>query len=76
MPIVTACVSAALQVGLPEAQIPLAEAVILCATAPKSNSAVSAISKAAEDIKNGRVSDIPDHLRDSHYSGAEKLGAA
>jgi len=74
MPIVTACVNAALQVGLPEAQIPLAEAVILCATAPKSNSAVSAISKAAEDIKNGRVGDIPDHLRDSHYSGAEKLG--
>ena len=45
MPVVMACVDAALQVGLPEAQIPLAEAVILCATAPKSNSAVSAISE-------------------------------
>jgi len=74
MPIVYACVSAALQVGLPEAQIPLAEAVILCATAPKSNSAVTAVSKAMEDIRNGRVGDVPDHLRDSHYGGAEKLG--
>lgn len=74
MPIVTACVSAALQVGLPEARIPLAEAVIFCALAPKSNSAVEAISAAVSDIQNGKTSDIPDHLRDSHYSGAGKLG--
>jgi putative ATPase len=74
MPIVTACVDAALQIGLPEAQLPLAEAVILCALAPKSNSAASAIGKASEDIKSGMVGDVPDHLRDSHYAGAEKLG--
>lgn len=74
MPIVVACVNAALQVGLPEAQIPLAEAVILCATAPKSNSAVEAIGLAAADIRNGKAGDVPPHLRDAHYKGAETLG--
>ncbi len=69
-----ACVSAANQLGLPEAQIPLAEAVILCATAPKSNSASSAIGAAMNDVKNGVGGDPPEHIRDSHYSGAEKLG--
>ena len=74
MSIVVACVNAALQVGLPEARIPLAEAVILCATAPKSNTASEAISRATADIKNGVIGNVPDHLRDSHYKGAEKLG--
>jgi putative ATPase len=74
MPIVVACVNAALQVGLPEAQIPLAEAVILCATAPKSNSAVEAISRATADIKSGVTGEVPAHLRDSSYKGANKLG--
>lgn len=69
-----ACVDAALQLGFPEAQIPLAQAVILLATAPKSNSAVCAIGEAVSDIKSGKVGDIPAHLKDSHYSGAEKLG--
>ena len=72
--IVKACVDAALQLGLPEARIPLTEAVILLATAPKSNSAVTAIDKAMEDLKNGISGDVPDHLKDNHYSGAEKLG--
>jgi len=74
MPIVVACVNAALQVGLPEAQIPLAEAVILCATAPKSNSAVEAISRATADIRRGKAGEVPPHLRDSHYNGAKELG--
>ena len=69
-----ACVDSALQLGLPEAQIPLAEAVILLATAPKSNSGVSAIGTAMGDIANGISGDIPAHLKDSHYSGAAKMG--
>ena len=74
--IVKACADSALQLGFPEAQIPLAQAVILLATAPKSNSGVSAVSAAMEDIKNGNYGDIPDHLKDGHYKGAEKLGRA
>jgi len=69
-----ACVDSALQLGLPEAQIPLSEAVILLATAPKSNSAVGAIGAAMSDIANGISGDIPAHLKDAHYSGAAKLG--
>lgn len=69
-----ACVDSALQLGLPEAQIPLSEAVILLATAPKSNSAVNAVGAAMADIENGKSGDIPDHLKDSHYAGAKKLG--
>lgn len=72
--IVKACVDSAFQLGLPEAQIPLAEAVIFMATCPKSNSAVEAIGAAMADIKNGNYGDIPPHLKDSHYSGAAKLG--
>lgn len=72
--IVKACVDSALQLGLPEARIPLAEAVILLCTAPKSNSAICAIDKATEDIESGRSGDIPPNLKDSHYSGAAKLG--
>ncbi len=72
--ITKACVDSALQLGLPEAQIPLSEAVILLATAPKSNSAVNAVGAAMADIQNGKSGDIPDHLKDSHYAGAKKLG--
>ena len=72
--IVNACVNSALQLGFPEARIPLAEAVILLATAPKSNSAICAIDEALEDIKNTDTGDIPLHLKDSHYGGAKKLG--
>lgn len=74
MSIVKACVDSALQLGLPEAQIPLAEAVILLATAPKSNSAVMAIGKAMADIEKADTGDIPAHIKDAHYSGALKLG--
>ena len=72
--VVKACVDSALQLGLPEARIPLAEAAILLATSPKSNSAINAVDKAMKDIRDGRSGDIPAHLKDSHYSGSKKLG--
>ena len=74
LPIVKAAVDMANMVGLPEARIPLADAVILVATAPKSNSAICAVDAAIADIRAGKTGGIPDDLRDSHYSGAEKLG--
>ena len=72
--IVKACIDAALQVGLPEARIPLADAVILVSTAPKSNSGNAAVDKALADIRAGKTGDVPIHLKDSHYKGAQKLG--
>ncbi len=72
--VVKSCADAALQLGLPEAQIPLAEAVIFLSTCPKSNSAVSAIAAATEDLKKGKSGEIPAHLKDAHYAGAEKMG--
>ncbi len=74
IPIVKSCVDIANAVGLPEAKIPLADAVILLCTSPKSNSGVAAISAAEMDISEGKVYDIPAHLKDSHYQGAAKLG--
>lgn len=74
MPIVKACVDTAFQLGLPEARIPLAEAVLLMATAPKSNSASAAIEAAMQDVQSGRAGDIPAHLKDAHYAGASKMG--
>lgn len=61
-------------IGWPEARIPLAEAVIYIATAPKSNSTVAAIGAAMKDVESGRTLEVPKHLRDSHYKGAERLG--
>ncbi len=66
-----ACVDSALQLGMPEARIPLAEAAILLATAPKSNSAIVAIDSAMQDIKNGINGDIPRTLQNKHYDGAD-----
>lgn len=74
--ITKACVDSALQLGLPEARIPLAEAVILLAGLPKSNSAICAVDAALEDVKSGNAGEIPSHIRDGHYSGATKLGRA
>ncbi len=71
--IVKACVDSALQLGFPEARIPLAEATLLLATAPKSNSAICAVDEAIHKIKMSGAGDIPSHLQDSHYGGAEKL---
>ena len=72
--IVTACVQAAQMVGLPEAVINLSQAVVLMASAPKSNSAYMAYAKALEDLKNKNIDDVPDHLKDSHYAGAKAMG--
>ena len=72
--ITKACCDAALQLGMPEARIPLAEAVIMLATAPKSNSAICAIDAAMSDIESRDTGEIPKTLKDTHYSGAEKLG--
>ena len=72
--IVKSCVDSAFQLGLPEAAIPLAEAVILMATAPKSNSAEKAIMAAMADVRAGRTGDIPADIKDAHYGGAAKLG--
>jgi putative ATPase len=68
--IVKACVDSAVQLGLPEAQIPLAEAALLLATAPKSNSAVAAIGAAREDIRTGKSGDIPRELQNVHADSA------
>lgn len=64
-----ACVDSALQLGLPEARIPLAEAIILLATAPKSNSAEAAIDAAIADVKSCDALDFPRHLQNVHYDG-------
>ncbi len=72
--VVKSCVDAANQLGFPEARIPLAQAVILLCTAPKSNTAINAIDAAIADIRDGNTGDIPMHIRDSHYDGAQKMG--
>ena len=61
-------------VGMPEARIPLAQATIYIAKAPKSNACYRAIEAAMEDVKNEATSEVPDHLKDTHYPGAKKLG--
>ena len=71
IPIVKACVDAALMLGLPEARIPLADAVILVATAPKSNSAYNAINAAMADIENGKAGPVPRQLQNKHYDGED-----
>lgn len=70
----SAAFQAAEFIGWPEARIPLAEAAIYIATAPKSNSAVMAIDGALKDVESGRTLPVPEHLRDSSYRGAERLG--
>lgn len=72
--IVKSCIDSAMALGFPEARIPLAQAVILLATSPKSNSAVTAIDAALSDIKSGKGPSVPATLRDAHYDGAKKLG--
>ena len=72
--ITEACVSAALQLGFPEARIPLAQATIYLSQCPKSDSAIKAIDSALYDLDNIETGDIPLHLKDAHYSGAKDLG--
>lgn len=72
--VANAAVTAVTFIGLPEARIPLAEAALYVATAPKSNAAVIGIDQALDAIKNGKTGEVPLHLRDAHYKGASKLG--
>ncbi|MEW6410200.1 MAG: replication-associated recombination protein A [Nitrospirota bacterium] len=62
-------------IGMPEGRIPLAQAAIYIATAPKSNASYTAIESAMKDVEEGRMLQVPDHLKDSHYRGATRLGA-
>ena len=62
------------RIGMPEARIILAEAVIYIASAPKSNSVISAIDQAMEAVRTEKTRPVPVHLKDTHYKGAEKLG--
>ena len=68
-----ACVAAE-NIGWPEARIPIAEAALYVATANKSNSVIKAIDAALEDVRSGRTLPVPQHLRDAHYAGAQRLG--
>ncbi len=61
-------------IGMPEARLNLAQAVIALAVAPKSNAVISAIDAASADVRAGKIGPVPPHLRDAHYSGAKKLG--
>lgn len=71
IPIVKACVDAALQIGLPEARIPLADAVVLVSNSPKSNTAYQALDAAIADIRKGKAGNIPRHLQNKHYDGED-----
>jgi len=72
--IVTSCVQASQMVGFPEARIMLAEAVILLASCPKSNSVIEGIDAASNDVRTKKIDNVPAHLMDGHYSGAKSLG--
>lgn len=67
-------VQAAQQIGFPEARIPLADVVIELCLSPKSNSGISAVDSALEQVRAGGIGEVPDHLKDAHYKGASKLG--
>lgn len=77
-PMATVLAAAAVQIsefiGFPEAQLPLAQAAIYIACAPKSNAAAMAVWSAGKDVREGRTAAVPDHLKDAHYGGAKKLG--
>ena len=66
LPIVNACVDMALKLGMPEARLPLADAAVLMATSPKSNSAYLAIDAALDDVRKGKSGDFPRHLQNVH----------
>ncbi|CAB4530832.1 unannotated protein [freshwater metagenome] len=72
--IAVAAADAVQLIGMPEGRIPLAEATIHLALAPKSNAVITAIDTAIRDIRDGAFEPVPKHLRDAHYSGADKLG--
>lgn len=73
-PRVLSAIQTAERIGFPEARIPLANAVIELCLSPKSNSAISAVDEALKDIRAGKIGDVPKHLKDAHYKGAQELG--
>jgi putative ATPase len=74
LPIAVAAAEAVQMIGMPEGRIPLAEAVVYLATAPKSNASYMGINAAIADVKAGNFGRVPKHLRDAHYAGAKRLG--
>ncbi|HTY72795.1 MAG TPA: replication-associated recombination protein A [Actinomycetes bacterium] len=74
LPLAIAAMDAVAFIGLPEGRIPLAQAVVHLALAPKSNAVYRAINAAVEDVRAGRVGPVPVHLRDASYPGAARLG--
>ena len=74
LPMAIAAADAVQLIGMPEGRIPLAEAVVYLALAPKSNAAYAAIDAALADVRAGRIGRVPMHLRDAHYPGAKRLG--
>lgn len=72
--VASACYDIVERIGMPEARITLAQAVVYMATAPKSNRSYVAINQAIDDVRNGRTIPVPRHLRDGSYSGAKRLG--
>jgi putative ATPase len=74
LPIAVAAAQAVQLIGMPEGRIPLAEAVVYLATAPKSNAAYVGVDAAIADVRAGRLGRVPKPLRDAHYAGAKKLG--
>ena len=74
LPIAVAAAQAVQLIGMPEGRIPLAEAVVYLATAPKSNASYKALDAAIADVKAGRIGRVPKPLRDAHYPGAKRLG--
>ena len=73
-PRVLSAIQTAERIGFPEARIPLANAVIELCLSPKSNSSISAVDEALKDIRTGKIGDVPKHLKDAHYKGAQELG--
>jgi putative ATPase len=72
--VATSALKAVEFIGMPEAKIPLAQATVYVATAPKSNACYKAIEAALNDVTTEETMEVPDHLKDSHYPGAKKLG--
>ena len=75
IPIVKAAVDAAMMVGLPEARLSLAQAIIAVCESPKSNAVVMALDACVADAQQGGFGPVPVHLRDTHYAGHERVGA-
>jgi putative ATPase len=74
LPTAVAAAQAVQLIGMPEARLNLAQAVIALAVAPKSNAVIVAVDEAISDVRRGRIGAVPPHLRDAHYAGAERLG--